>query len=73
LYGKSKSDSHRNIIFTDAVTQTLIKNPSIPKLLKIQKIGAIYNLSSKELDNALLQLNEQEKLTEPKKDAISNI
>ena len=68
---KCKNDRYRNIIFTDAVNQTLIKNPSIPKLLKIQETGAIYNLSSQRLDGAILELGEQEELKEPKIDSLS--
>jgi len=68
---KCKNVRFRNIIFIDAVNQTLIKTTSIPKLLKIQETGAIYNLSSQKLDGAILELREQEELKEPTRDSLS--
>lgn len=69
---KCKNDRYRNIIFTDAVSQMLIKKTSISTLLKTQKTGAIYNLSLKTLDSAIIQLGEQEEFKEPRIDSLSN-
>ncbi len=53
---KCINKNSRNIMFIDAVNQVLIKNVSISTLLKIQKNGAIYNLNSTKLDNAILHI-----------------
>jgi len=70
---KCKDDSIRNIIFTDAVSQILIKNPSISTLLKMQETGAIYNLSLKVLDSAIIQLGEQKELKKSKVVSLTNL
>lgn len=69
---KCKNDRYRNIIFTDAVKQILIKSSSKSTLLRIQETGAIYNLSVKTLDNAIIQLSEQKEFKSSRVDSLSN-